>query len=105
MAEVRDILLDENYDLIIKDGDLLVAESTEQHQRCILMANKGQFKQVPDVGVGINEWLNKESNLEELSTLIAEEFEKDGMRIKSLKLESIESLRVEAYYQTNESKE
>ncbi|MEI2758964.1 MAG: oxidase [Bacteroidia bacterium] len=99
MAEVKDILIDADYDLVIKDGDLVIGESTDQHQLCILLANKGQYKQFPDVGVGINEFLQDEVDLGDLSSEINEQFEKDGMRITSLKLESIESLRVEAYYQ------
>lgn len=103
MAEVKDLLLDADFDLIIKDGDFEVGESTDMHQLCLLMANKGQYKQVPDVGVGINEYVNEEADIDQLSSIIAEEFEKDGMRITSLQIESLESLRVEAYYQTNES--
>lgn len=105
MADVKDILSDENGDLLIKDGDIVIGESTKQHQKALLLAAKGSYKQFPEVGVDLRKYLLGELDLESLATAIGEEMEADGMRIQSLKLESIETLRLEAYYTQSESEE
>lgn len=51
MAKIfKDIALDENNDLIIRNGDLVVADSLDQEVGLILQSNQGQWRQHPLLG-------------------------------------------------------
>lgn len=103
MAKVFDIALDETYDLIIKDGDFLVDESTAQHQELLLLADKGQFKQFPTIGIGIDLYLNDEATAQDIKRSIQEQFELDGMTIDYFKLENNQQLKIDAKYGSQDS--
>jgi hypothetical protein len=53
MAKWTDMLLDEELDLHIEDGDFVVGNSIQQDIELILIHNKGAFVATPMVGVGI----------------------------------------------------
>lgn len=57
----KDILIDE----IFKDGDFNIGHSDEQHIEHILLAQKGDYKQHPLLGVGIIDYLNGPRTLKE----------------------------------------
>lgn len=79
-----DILLDENMDLAEgEDFDLLEGESLGQHQQLLLLCPKGSFKENPDTGVGLMNYLESE-NPEEMFATIRRQFADDGMQIKAL---------------------
>lgn len=92
-----DILLDENGDLAEENGDFKFGESTHQHQRCILLAQKGEYKASPGVGVGIGDYLN-DDDLAELGAEIQKQFELDGMKIKKLDVYENGRVDVDAEY-------
>lgn len=81
---VKDILIDPlTYDLMIVDNDLIVGDSTIQHQQMLLLAGKGDFKLSPLVGVDSFKHLHDHS-----STLARDarvEFIKDGMVVRAIK--------------------
>lgn len=83
--EVHDFLLGDDMDLTIVDGDFEWGESTQEHQRDILLATKGSFRQVPDVGVGVVQELLNDASYDEIRRTIQQELEKDGMAVKRLK--------------------
>lgn len=58
MADAIDILHTPSGDLVFKDGDFAVGKSDAQHVQDIVLANQGEFKQSPLVGVGILNYLN-----------------------------------------------
>ncbi|HUM50492.1 MAG TPA: hypothetical protein PK431_01715 [Chitinophagales bacterium] len=70
-------------DIEIKDGDFVIGDSTVQNQHLLLLANKGDFKEHPKVGVGMNSYLLDEAE-QELMRAIRDQFEADGMKVKSL---------------------
>lgn len=92
-----DFLLDENNDLIIKNGDLVIGNATLQHQNHIILAQKGEFKNAPEIGVGILTQLNNE-NPRELLSEIRKNFEYDGMRVNTLKVATNGNLLIDAEY-------
>lgn len=49
----KDIILDDDNDLLIKDGDFLIDESDEQHFALILASSPGNWKNSPLTGAGI----------------------------------------------------
>jgi hypothetical protein len=95
---VSDLLLDENLDLAIKGGDVVLGESTLQHQVLLLLSNKGEWRESPVVGVGLNNHLLNELPDDELRQVIRKEFERDGLQVGTIDL--IDGLpRIEASYE------
>lgn len=94
---MKDIGLDEFEDLIIKLNDFTNAESTAQHQRQLLLNNKGDFKENPSTCVGTFNYLDDE-NYGDLIREISIEFSKDGMDVKSVNLSADGKLVSDAFY-------
>lgn len=90
-----DLLLNNDLELIITEGDFTVGESTPQHQKLLLLAQKGNFMQHPDRGVGIESYLNDERS--DMMTEIRSEFEKDDMKVDKLQMNGTK-IEIEAYY-------
>ena len=94
-----DILLDENFDLLFKDGDLVIGESTRQHQQLLLLTQKGENREFPTTGVGLKNWTLDE-NPGDLNGEIKKEFEKDGMKVLQVKTTSnLSNMHLEAVYE------
>lgn len=94
---MQDIYLDSNNDLSLKNGDFVIEASTLQHQNHIVLAQKGEYKQYPEIGVGIlTELLNE--NPRELLNQIRRNFEYDGMQVTSLKITTNGNIAVDAVY-------
>lgn len=81
-----DILLDENDDLLIEDGDFVIGESSLQHQRLLLLCNKGEFKETPTCCVGLSRFLET-GDSQALAREIDVEFTKDGMKVKQIAID------------------
>lgn len=94
---MTDILLDELGDLTFNNGDLVIGRSNEQHQKHILIANKGEYKEFPEVGVGIIDMLNNEAYTE---TLIEtkKQLQYDGMSIKNVSYNEEGKLIIDGNY-------
>lgn len=98
MAEVYDILLDDDLDLApAKNGDFAVGESTGQHQNLLLLSEKGMWRQHPLTGVGIASALLDDSP-GAIKREILKEFELDGMRVKKVRI-SPQNINVAAEYE------
>lgn len=54
----RDILHNSDGSFVIIDGDLVIGQSDEHHVEAILLAQKGDYKQHPLVGVGLANYIN-----------------------------------------------
>lgn len=94
----QDILLDENLDLKIENGDFSVGESTYQHQQCLILAEKGEFKQFPTAGVASKRYLEN-SDPSEYARAIRQEFIADGMDVKTIQIADDLQLTINAIYQ------
>lgn len=82
--EVFDFITGDDGDILFKDGDLAIGESTEHHQRDLLLAMPGDFRQHPTVGVGIRMELNNSITQDELRIALQREMERDGMVVASV---------------------
>lgn len=94
---MKDILLDDNGDVVLTDDISYAADSTLQHQRDILVTAKGHYKNAPQVGVDIASQVN-ESNPEQLLRATRLELTRDGMRVDTVAY-SNGNLKIEAYYE------
>jgi hypothetical protein len=84
----RDILLsiDENLQ-ITSQGDFAFGESTVQHVRHILKANKGEYRQSPQVGVGIIDYLKDTEDTVLRSELVLQ-LRLDGFKTKVIAIQN-----------------
>lgn len=82
MTQTIDILDNENGDLLIRNGDIVLGDGGQQHIQDILMAQKGHYSQSPAVGVGIESWLKGNSDL--LRREIRLQLENDGFNVKQI---------------------
>ncbi|MCE7990442.1 MAG: oxidase [Roseivirga sp.] len=93
-----DILLDEGFDLQIENQDFNIGESTRQNQGLILMANKGEFKQHPFMGVGLKLYV-EDDRLGALRVELTKQLELDGMKVERVNVFSNGKLEIEAGYE------
>lgn len=94
---MTDLLLDENNDLILVGGDFSIGHSDEQHQKHILIANKGEYKEHPEVGVGIIDMLNDDAYTESLIET-KKQLEYDGMTIRNVSYNEQGKLIIDGNY-------
>jgi hypothetical protein len=94
---MTDILLDENGGVVIKDGDIVIGYSDNQHQQHIIMANKGEFKESPEIGVGIVRMLSDDDPTDILIE-IKKNLQYDGMRINNVKFEEDGKITIDGSY-------
>ena len=94
---MNDILLDTNGDLSFQNGDVVIGYSDNQHQEHILIANKGEYREFPELGVGIEQILDDDDYI---SVLIEakKNHEYDGMKINNIKFEENGNLNIDGYY-------
>lgn len=98
-SNVNDILLENDFNPIIRGGDFVIGDATLQNQKLLMLAEPGDYRQHPTTGVGIINYLNDEDGLVQLQGDIQKEFEADGMKVKKLKVDSLTSIEVEAHYE------
>lgn len=92
-----DILLGDDFDLQIVNNDLVIGDATQQNQQLILVANKGEWRPFPYVGVGLLEAIH-DDNLGGLKQEIIKQFELDGMTINKLTVKSDGGMEIDATY-------
>ena len=93
---MQDIILNADLDFQYINGERVRGESTIQHQNLLLISNKGDFKESPTACVGIALFL-KDDDKSGLLSEIKKEFERDGMKFKSVELVN-NQLNIEAPY-------
>lgn len=87
---------------VVRDSDglitsgLVVGDTLYQNQYLILAAQKGEFKENPTLGVGINDMSN-DDDLNEWKKSIREEFSKDGLKVDKLSI-TTSGMEVKANY-------
>lgn len=98
-----DYLHDADDDLKIADGDFVSGESTKQHQSLLVRTKKGELRQFPKTGVGIDDFL-QDDNPGDATPEIQKQLEADGMVVRDIQLQFSEQdekkleLRIDAYY-------
>jgi len=91
---MNDILLNENFEPQLKNGDFCSGESLKQAQMLLLQTNKGEWKQNPTMGVGVVNYLET-PRMNGLSREVREQFTRDGMRVNAVNING-SKLNVEA---------
>ena len=94
---MTDILLDSEGGLLIQNGDFVIGESSLQHQDHIIIAQKGEYKEHPEIGVGILTHLYNENPVEALSE-IRRNLEYDGAKVNIVKIAENGNYLIDADY-------
>lgn len=87
-------------DLDFSAGDLQYTESTGQHQRDLILADKGHIRDSPECGVGSINYIQDEDREDYLRT-VRKELSKDGQRVKSIYETETGQIIVDAEYEEN----
>lgn len=95
-----DIIQTNEGDVDLSTGDLARADAAEQHKRDLLIAGPGDFKENPLSGVGSFDYLNDDDPADLLRN-IRIQFEKDGMRVKTLTQSAAGELLIDAEYEND----
>jgi len=88
MALVSDLLLDENYDLLINNGDFVVGPSDQQSILIIANTTLGSYKQFPLLGLQIINYSASSGNGQSLSTNLRSQLTTDGFRVNSINIDT-----------------
>ncbi|MNG13294.1 hypothetical protein D3C84_969650 [compost metagenome] len=89
---------------VLRDSDgkitqgMVVGDTMNQNQALILIANPGEFKFSPTIGVAIDELLLDNDYLR-FRHRIREHFAKDGLIVKSVELSEGKPLKIDASYE------
>lgn len=84
-------------DLKIDGGDFVTEESTQQHQRLLMVTEPPEWGENPTVGAGIANFLMDETP-EAMLREIRMQFTRDGMRITELRVTDQQTIEVTAKY-------
>jgi hypothetical protein len=107
MAKNRGILLGDDGDLKIEvkrdrdgliTGGLVIGDVTRQNQRTILLAEKGEIKDAPLLGVGIGSFLDSDEP-SELLREVRTNMREDGQVITSCGFDNDGNLVIEGGYE------
>lgn len=81
----KDILLDENGDLLIVNGDLVISDSLTQEVAILLQLNKGELKEDPVLGTDLMKRLHGNISKAELQQILKIQFARDNKDFNELK--------------------
>jgi len=79
---IKDITLDDTYDLVIENGDFKISDSDMQHIELICITDLGHWKQYPLLGVGIENYIASSGQTEALKRSINIQLASDGYNVK-----------------------
>lgn len=78
------LILDKDNEPVIKDGTLAIGETREQNAQLIITAEKGEFKEYPQLGVGISQFLKSTGREKELLRAIRVQLALDGIKPQTI---------------------
>jgi hypothetical protein len=79
----KDLLQTDDGDLKLVNGDIVYGESTQQHQRDIMLLKPGDNKMQPDIGVDFASFIEGD-DMSGLLRTISLQFAKDGMKVNKV---------------------
>lgn len=92
---MKDIIM--NADLEFQNGDFAIGESQNQHTEHIIIAHKGEYKEMPEIGVGIERMLGTETGTEFLIEA-KKNLEYDGQKVKNISFTHEGKINIDAKY-------
>lgn len=89
----------ESGDLDLANGDILMGDAAQQHQRDIILTRAGALKHSPTRGVGVEDYFNDDSG-EDLLRKTRQELIKDGVKVQSLSMVN-GLIQISGYYEAD----
>lgn len=74
------IELNQENDIVVRNGSLALSETSEQNAQLIVCANKGEFKEFPQLGVGIINFLKTTNSEKTMLREIKVQLALDGIK-------------------------
>jgi len=108
MSKGIGILLGDNFEPVIqvvRDSNglilsgMVVGDVTKQNQRIILLAEKGEIKEAPTLGVGIASFID-DDNPSDLLREICENLRDDGQTVRSCRFNDSGKLEIDGGYES-----
>ena len=97
-----DIQIDNNTnDLVIQNGDFVIAEADKTQAKFIILASKGEIRQYPLLGVGINRFIGSSIGADILFNTVKNELLSDGLSLDSFNLKNNSGGNVEIDFKLN----
>jgi len=93
----KDIIIDDDGDLIFADGDFTIKNSEEQHAVLVINLSAGSLKQFPTCGVGIAQYLGSSGKSLELKRNMSVQLLNDGFTNVEVTITSISDQSVDYY--------
>lgn len=88
---MNDLKLDIEGDLAVEKGDLIIGESSSDIIKSVLLAVRGEFKEDPEIGANVQNYLNGAMNpfwAQDSKKML----QKSGLPVQSIKIENNEIL-------------
>ena len=93
---MRGVILDEDRDLHIENGEVAIGEIDSQNLELLIMAEKGEIREAPLRGVGIRRYVDDEDPATLLQA-IRNEVAEEGMVLDTIEIKN-GRLNIEAHY-------
>ncbi len=93
---MKDLLLNEDNDLSIVNGDFQIGESQQQEIESILISFKSEFKNTPLLGAEISRMLKARSTRQGITREVNEQLQYDGFRNIDFRIEDAENFTINA---------
>lgn len=84
-----DILLDQNNDIITKNGDIVVEDAPEQQLGAILNAQSGNFRRWPTLGANLADKVNGPFDSRDIFAAVSNALRLDGWRLDNIDLSDV----------------
>lgn len=82
-----DFISDTNGEIHIKDGDFVIADNSLLQAKIITYASKGEIRNNPQLGFGINRYLGSKQSENLLQQTLQRELRKENIQIKSFSID------------------
>ena len=82
---MKDIVLDENNDILIQNGDFAIGESTWQEVGIILKMNQGELKSDPVLGASLVRKMKANANKLDIEQAVRLHLARDNKKYNELK--------------------
>ena len=86
MSTRKDYLLNEDFDLVIQNGDFYIGTSDQNNKAINVLVGKGGIRQYVRIGVNITQELNGILN-QGTKRLILESFKRDGYNLRDIRFD------------------
>lgn len=95
---MKDFSLNENNDIKIANGDVVIGDSDNQHVQLLAATSAGQWKQSPSAGMGLNRFLLGEStDVTKMLHIVDVQLKADGVASKTVRFTNGQ-LQIDAKY-------